>query len=574
MRLAKHFITTVILTLFTSLFIACSPTKITLDCNYMSFEEAFNASQNKDGKNGKWSYDFTKTLKQLRDYEDKKTPYCLELLCCTKLDRIYLGYDSENNLIYPEFMIGISIPETTVEIEEGLYNKSLEYISVSKKNPNYCDVNGILYNADKTELINIPYNAKIKTFEIPNTVKKANISSKNLKKLKISENLETLNPLWFSGCTALEDIEVAPQNKVFASIGDGVLWSSEGIEFISEKFNKKELYIPEGIPVLSNKYYPTDKFPLSYELLIPSKIEERFSCVKKLHIPSSVQSIDWDFFDPVNSNPSSSSLDSIINDKFSNLETISVSPENEHFFARDGILFEKNFKQDLKKVFVEGEKDDEKLVKVPANKKFGTDGKYVIPENVLVINYAAFRGCNNLKSIEFNSKIRQISDATFCKCSNLTEVFFENSSEERESLELFPYAFSGSGLKYFEFTNYMRVLTRDEDGIYYDAVGIPTSCFEDCEDLETIKLSDFPNDQTVHQFVFWRDCFFGCHSLKSFVLPKNMTSCIIGDSVFSEYSTSIEFIEFPGTEDEWNDINFYSTDDNFFGDIEIIFKDN
>ena len=88
----------------------------------------------------------------------------------------------------------IEIPAsvTTIRTDRGktFGGTSLTEIKVDENNPNYCSVDGVLYNKDKTELIECP-DGKTGTCEIPDTV------------------TSIANPDYsFSGCTRLTGITI------------------------------------------------------------------------------------------------------------------------------------------------------------------------------------------------------------------------------------------------------------------------------------------------------------------------------------------------------------------------------
>ncbi len=100
---------------------------------------------------------------------------------------------------------------------------ALQRIEVDENNPNYCDIDGVLYNKDKTELINYPCNhdqylrekhgyeaepyradadekyiKEIQTYVVPSTVKKIGqlaLAYTNLRVLYLPEGLETVETL-------------------------------------------------------------------------------------------------------------------------------------------------------------------------------------------------------------------------------------------------------------------------------------------------------------------------------------------------------------------------------------------
>lgn len=74
-------------------------------------------------------------------------------------------------------------------------NSNLQSITVDKNNPNFRDINGILFNKDASELVLYPYGILDKTYIIPKTVKTIGpdaIVNPYLETVKIYDNLKNI----------------------------------------------------------------------------------------------------------------------------------------------------------------------------------------------------------------------------------------------------------------------------------------------------------------------------------------------------------------------------------------------
>lgn len=96
-------------------------------------------------------------------------------------------------------------------------------LTVNENNPNYSSDNyGILYNKDKSVLINYPINNASISFDIPETVKIIAEYSfggcKNLKNINFNNNLVSIEKYAFSTCTNLDNIIIPPK---VTTIGEG-----------------------------------------------------------------------------------------------------------------------------------------------------------------------------------------------------------------------------------------------------------------------------------------------------------------------------------------------------------------
>ncbi len=132
----------------------------------------------------------------------------------------------EDDIFYPWSLQSIRIPETVTSIEKGVFRSyharqskleqyagsisELAEIIVDPENPKYTDVDGVLYNKDKSVLIACP---PTKTeCDIPATVTQiadhAFSGCRNLKSLTIPNSVTQIGPCTFEGCTNLETITI------------------------------------------------------------------------------------------------------------------------------------------------------------------------------------------------------------------------------------------------------------------------------------------------------------------------------------------------------------------------------
>ena len=173
---------------------------------------------------------------------------------------------------------------------------ALQNIEVDENNPNYCDVDGVLYNKDKTEILCYPcnhdeylrqkygyeaepfsadvtsqYEKDIQTYVIPSTVKKVGemcFNYANLRYIYLPEGLETIETLSFfklherqdewSNTPSLKHVYTykgEATDSRFTSqeaLGEVYLSLPEGLEFIgSDAFsynqNLEYVYIPSSV---------------------------------------------------------------------------------------------------------------------------------------------------------------------------------------------------------------------------------------------------------------------------------------------------------------------------------------
>ncbi len=179
---------------------------------------------------------------------------------------------------------------------------ALREIRVDENNPNYCDVDGVLYNKDKTELICRPcdhdtylaekygyakyddnnwriepapedenyeqYVNDVMTFVVPSSVKTIGemaFNYANMKNVYLPEGLETIETLGFFEIPLLENIytyktEAEVTDSHFTSeeaLGEVYLSLPEGLKYIGSdafSYNRemKYIYIPESVTYIGH----------------------------------------------------------------------------------------------------------------------------------------------------------------------------------------------------------------------------------------------------------------------------------------------------------------------------------
>lgn len=94
-----------------------------------------------------------------------------------------------------------------------------------------------------------------------------------------------------------------------------------------------------------------------------------------------------------------------------NLESVSVSPENKYFTIEDGVLFSK---------------DKKKLIYFPQNKNEET---YKIPDSVRKIGSLAFAHNEFIKNVQISKRLNAIGGGAFAECLNLSSIDLAHSTK-------------------------------------------------------------------------------------------------------------------------------------------------
>ena len=129
----------------------------------------------------------------------------------------------------------VTIPGSVTSIGNGAFQNCTGLISsnVAPDNSNYCSVDGVLFNKDKTTLIQYP-GAKQGAYTIPNSVASignyAFYGCTGLASIEIPNSVASIGNYAFRGCTGLTSIEIP--NSV-ASIGNYAFYGCSGLTSVT-----------------------------------------------------------------------------------------------------------------------------------------------------------------------------------------------------------------------------------------------------------------------------------------------------------------------------------------------------
>ncbi len=166
----------------------------------------------------------------------------------------YIGKCAFKNTVITD----ISIPSSVSEIgDAALASNSLNTITVSENNNNYCTLDGILYNKDFSTLVKAP--VTIESCTIPESVSAINNYAFNkctkLTSISIPGNITSIGDYVFMDCASLTEIHIPESVK---SIGDYAFYSCVKLSNISFPDNLTSI----GGKVLYNTpyYYNSDNW--------------------------------------------------------------------------------------------------------------------------------------------------------------------------------------------------------------------------------------------------------------------------------------------------------------------------
>ena len=346
-------------------------------------------------------------------------------------------------------LTSINIPVSVTSIGYSAFAdcSSLMNIQVNENNNNYISIEGVLYNKEKTELIQCPAGKQDKYYIIP-------------------EGITSIGNGGFYGCSSLTSI----------AIPDGV--TSIGEYTFCDCSSLTSINIPESVTSID-----------WYTFL-------GCSSLTSIDIPDGVTSIgDYAFQDcsSLTSIDIPEGVTSIGSRAFrgcSRLTSIQVDENNNYYTSIEGVLYNK---------------EKTELIQYPAGKQ---DEYYIIPEGVTSIEKYAFYGCSYLKSITITDGVASIEETTFDNCTSLINIKIPKSTikiadyvfddcNKLENIEVdennIAYT-SVDGVLYnktkTELIKYPDGKTNESYKIPYETIIIRDHAFYNCNNLENIIIPE------------------------------------------------------------------------------------
>lgn len=330
--------------------------------------------------------------------------YCYELASLTIPDSVTSIGDRA--FFACSGLTSVTIPGNVESIGDSplAYCDNLTDISVDPDNKNYTSGNGILFNKDKTKLIQYPAGKTLTAYAIPDSVTAIGDSAfgwcKNLISITIPDSVTTIGEAAFLECESLKS----------AAIPDGVTSVSQG-EF-AYCYELTSVSIPDGVTSIGS--YAFKMCNTLASIYIPSSVTSiddgafEETGLSSVTIPDGVTRIGCNAFwrccnlTSVNIPESVASIGDGAFKECSGLTSISVYTGNQNYTSKNGVLFNKDMTH---------------LIRYPAA---DTRSAYTVPNSVTSIDEGAFSECSNLTSVTIPQSVTNIGAAVFMDCDSLT----------------------------------------------------------------------------------------------------------------------------------------------------------
>lgn len=164
---------------------------------------------------------FLIVLKSCRGDFVNENKYTLKkdtLIFDSDMDTIYviskIPYKKIKNVVLPN-----KLNDFPSIVLEKLTN--LESVLISKDNPNYTSLNGVLFNKDLSKIVFYPPGKRETEYTVPNSVKEIAVNafngSKNLENVYFPNDLNVISSLSFCQCSNLKSVKFPPGLEIVGS---------------------------------------------------------------------------------------------------------------------------------------------------------------------------------------------------------------------------------------------------------------------------------------------------------------------------------------------------------------------
>jgi len=312
---------------------------------------------------------------------------------CTSLKNVTVGkgVKSMGGLVFPEC-------------------RSLENINVSDDNMNYSSADGVLFNKDKTVLIQYPVGRTDTSYAVPDGV--TTIGNSSFKGGKSLENITIPKSVTSIGNSAFDNTAYFNND---ANWNGRVLYIDDCLIKGKNANKNVSINVKEGTRLIADyAFYECDLYK---SITLPDSIAIIGSfafcdctALSDITVPDSVVSIGRSAFNSCTSLASIAIPENVISIgdyafcNCTSLTQVNVAENNKNYCSVNGVLFNK---------------DMTRLIQYPASK---TDTEYTVPDSVTEIVGRAFCKCGILENITIPDTVTEIGEYAFYNCTSLKSI--------------------------------------------------------------------------------------------------------------------------------------------------------
>lgn len=321
----------------------------------------------------------------------------------------------------------VFIPESVVSIGKEAFARvnNLTEINVSSNNLMYSDIDGVLFNKDKTILISYPLGKVNSSYEVPQTVETIEFACFRycnfIESIFIPDSVTFIDHGAFSYCENLNNIDFP---KSVTNINSRMIYGSS--------FYNNEENWENGVLYINNQLVKAKDISGAYAIKqgtesISSEAFSNCSNLACIMLPESLKTIHENAFlycDSLNT-VYVDSIENWCNIEFAESYGDSANPLRyaESFFVNGELLTQVEIPMGIKKI------PDYTFCSFDIT-------ELNIPDNVKEIGKYAFKNCENLTTVVIPKSVSKIKYGAFDGCENLKHVFYDGTEDDWDNIEI------------------------------------------------------------------------------------------------------------------------------------------